>query len=307
MLFNTSNISIDTIANDCLIKNNISLSIIRLDKIHPVVSGNKLFKLHYFLQQAIDNNLPGLLTFGGAYSNHLVATAFACKTLGLKSIGFVRGEKPDYLSPTLLACIEYGMQLHFISREEYDTKEDALFLANLSDKRKGFLQVPEGGYHPKGAAGAALIHNFIEKETTHICTALGTATTLAGIIAGASPTQQIVGVPVLKGMVDIEKRVSFLTESSHPRLNGFVAQAYQVLDGYHFGGYAKKTPALLQFMNTLFQQHNLPTDFVYTAKMMFAILDTVEKGFFADGSKIACLHTGGLQGNKSLPANSLIF
>jgi len=307
MLFNTSNISIDTIANDCLIKKNISLSIIRLDKIHPVVSGNKLFKLHYFLQQAIDNKLRGLLTFGGAYSNHLVATAFACKTLGLKSIGFVRGEKPAFLSPTLLACIAYGMQLHFISREEYDTKEDALFLANLSDKWQGFLQVPEGGYHPKGAAGAALINNFIKKDTTHICTALGTATTFAGLIAGASPTQQIVGVPVLKGMVDIAQRVPYLTESSHPLPNGLVGQAYQLLDGYHFGGYAKKTPALLQFMNTLFQQHNLPTDFVYTAKMMFAILDTIEKGFFAEGSKIACLHTGGLQGNKSLPAGSLIF
>jgi 1-aminocyclopropane-1-carboxylate deaminase len=298
MLFNTSNISIDTITNDCLREKKVSLTVVRLDKIHPVVSGNKLFKLHYFLKEAIQSSLPGILTFGGAYSNHLVATAYACKITGLKSVGIVRGEKPVILSPTLIACMEYGMQLHFIPRTEYDKKEEIDFLNNLPYEWKQYLVVPEGGFHPKGAAGAALIMDLVDESTTHICTALGTATTLAGILTGAKENQQVIGIPVLKGMVDIADRISVLTNSIHP---------FQLMEGYHFGGYAKKTSELILFMNQLYQQYGLPTDFVYTAKMMFAVLDGIEKDLFAPGSKIACLHTGGLQGNASLPTGTLIF
>ena len=298
MLFDTSNIYIHTIANDCLTKKNISLSVVRLDKIHPIVSGNKLFKLHYFLAEAISLSKPGIVTFGGAYSNHLIATAFACKTAGLKSVGFIRGEKPATLSPTLIACISYGMQLHYLSRVEYDEKENPEFLEKLGQQFKNFIIVPDGGYHPKGAAGAALINNFIEESTTHICTALGTATTMAGLISGAKKNQQIIGIPVLKGMNDISERIAYLSKSAHP---------FQLLDGYHFGGYAKKTPELVNFMNHLYSQYKLPTDFVYTAKMMYAVLDSIEKDYFAAGSKISCIHTGGLQGNASLPEGTLIF
>lgn len=298
MLFNTSNILIDTITNDCLSEKNIHLSVVRLDKIHPVVSGNKLFKLHYFLEEAIAFCLPGVLSFGGAYSNHLVATAYLCKTSGLKSAGIVRGEKPLNLSPALIACMHYGMQLHFIPRAVYAKKDEVDFIKSLPAKWKQYLVIPEGGYHPKGAAGAALISSFIEEDSTHICTALGTATTLAGLLAGAKENQQVIGIPVLKSMTDIMARTAYLTDSSHP---------FQLLDGYHFGGYAKKTPELINFMNLLYQQYKLPTDFVYTAKMMFAVLDSIEKDFFPRGSKIVCLHTGGLQGNISLPPGSLIF
>ena len=298
MLFDTSNISLDTITNDCLVKKNISLSVLRLDKIHPVVAGNKLFKLHYFLEEAIRCSLPGIVTFGGAYSNHLVATAYACKLYHLKSIGLVRGEKPVKLSSTLLACTNYGMELHFLSRTEYDKKDNPDFLQWLAGKWKDYLLIPEGGYSPKGAAGAALINNFIEGNTTHICTAIGTATTLAGLLAGAGKHQAVIGIPVLKGMHDIAQRISFLTAANHP---------VQLLEDYHFGGYAKKTPALIECMNLLYLQNKIPTDFVYTGKMMFAVLDSIEKGYFAGGSKITCVHTGGLQGNDSLPAGTLIF
>lgn len=298
MLFNTSNISIETISADFLLQKNISLSVVRLDKIHPIVSGNKLFKLHYFLEEAILYSKPGILTFGGAYSNHLVATAWLCKTKGLKAVGVVRGEKPSALSHTLLACIDYGMELQFISREAYDEKEKEGFLHTLSEQWSNYLIIPEGGYHPKGSAGAALITKFIEKKTTHICTAIGTATTFAGLLEGAAADQQIIGIPVLKGMIDIKERVTHLTNSRH---------GYELLDGYHFGGYAKKTTELINFMNDVYKQYNLPTDFVYTAKMMFAIFDAIKKGFFENGSKITCLHTGGLQGNNSLPKGSLLF
>lgn len=298
MLFNTSNISIDTITAEFLHHKNISLSVIRLDKIHPVVSGNKLFKLHFFLEEAILCSKTGILTFGGAYSNHLVATAWLCKTNGLKSVGIVRGEKPLVLSHTLLACIAYGMELQFISREAYNEKEKYDFLDKLSEQWKNYLFIPEGGYHPKGAAGAALITKFIDKDTSHICTAIGTATTFAGLIEGAGKDQQIIGIPVLKGMTDIKARVSYLTASTHP---------FQLLEDYHFGGYAKKTPELINFMNTIYEQNKLPTDFVYTAKLMYAIFDAIKKSFFEKGSKIMCVHTGGLQGNNSLPKGSLIF
>jgi 1-aminocyclopropane-1-carboxylate deaminase/D-cysteine desulfhydrase-like pyridoxal-dependent ACC family enzyme len=298
MLFDTSNISLDAIVNDDLITKKLSLSVLRLDKIHPVVSGNKLFKLHYFLEDAINRAMPGILTFGGPYSNHLVATAFACKTANIKSVGVVRGEKPATLSATLTDCLAYGMQLHFVSRKDYEQKERPGFIQQLPCCWKNYLVIPEGGYHPTGAAGAALIMKFIPYDTTHICTALGTGTTTAGLLAGTTIHQKIIAIPVLKGMLDIEERMKFLHQYTD-RLH--------VLNEYYFGGYAKKTPALLQFMNALYAQQAIPTDFVYTAKMMFAVFDSIDKNYFSAGSKIVCIHTGGLQGNASLSKGSLIF
>lgn len=298
MLFDTSNISLDAIVSDDLITKKLSLAVLRLDKIHPVVSGNKLFKLHYFLEDAVNRSMPGILTFGGPYSNHLVATAFACKTANIRSVGLVRGEKPPTLSATLTSCIDYGMQLHFVSRKDYEQKERPGFIQQLPDCWKNYLVIPEGGYHPTGATGAALIMKFIPHDTTHICTALGTATTTAGLLAGAAIHQQIIAIPVLKGMMDIGKRLKYLHQYTD-RLH--------VLNEYHFGGYAKRTPALLQFMNALYAQQPIPTDFVYTAKMMFAVFDSIDKNYFSAGNKIVCIHTGGLQGNTSLPKESLIF
>ncbi len=298
MLFDTANISCDVVINDCLTKKNVQLSVLRLDKIHPVVSGNKLFKLHYFLEDALTFSKPGILTFGGAWSNHLIATAFACKSCGLKSIGLVRGEQPTILSATLQACKNYGMQLHFLSRELYTRKDENEFLSQFPKEWKNYIVVPEGGYHPKGAAGASLIVQWIPENTTHVCTALGTTTTLAGLLYGVKKQQQVIGVPVLKGMTDIDNRLTHLTGEKNEVV---------LLNNYHFGGYAKKTPALLQFMNLFYQQNKIPTDFVYTAKMMYGILEQVEAGLFPSGSKIICLHTGGLQGNASLPEGTLIF
>lgn len=300
MLFNISNTTTDIFQSELLLQKNLSLSTLRLDKIHPVVSGNKLFKLHYFLQEAGASAHKTLLTFGGAYSNHLVATAFACKEAGLKSIAVVRGEEPANLSPTLQHCLAYGMQLKFVSRDQYDTKESPGFIAALHNEFGDCTIVPEGGYHIDGAKGAALIWRLIAPNTySHICTATGTATTLAGILLGADH-EIIISVPVLKGMKDIEERVRFCGAAHKlPQL--------QILDGYHFGGYAKKTPELIDFMNTTWQNHQLPTDFVYTAKMMYAIFDQIEKDHFPPGSAILCLHTGGLQGNFSLPQQTLLF
>ncbi len=301
MLFNILNAPVEVLQDELFLQKKVSVSVLRLDKIHPVVSGNKLFKLHYFLQGAVTSVHKTILTFGGAWSNHLVATAYACNISGLKSIGIVRGKKPGILSPTLQQCISYGMQLKFISREVYAAKEEQHFINELKNEFGEYIIIPEGGYHPLGAKGAALIEETINANNyTHICTCTGTATTLAGLLINSNG-QQIISVPALKGMIDIENRISYLCGSNFKKDN------LQIFNDYHFGGYAKKTTELISFMNYLWQQHQLPTDFVYTAKLFFAIYDKIKNNYFEEKSDILCLHTGGLQGNKSLPANTLLF
>ncbi|MEJ7587530.1 MAG: pyridoxal-phosphate dependent enzyme [Ferruginibacter sp.] len=301
MLFPTLNIATTIVEGELFRQKELSLSVLRLDTIHPVVSGNKLFKLHYFLQHAIREAYEGITTFGGAYSNHLVATASACREAGLKCTGIIRGESPLVLSPTLNACVEYGMVLKFISRQEYDRKESPAFLKELMQADPHHLLVPEGGYDPMGASGAALIMDFINRQVSHICVAIGTATTFAGLLGVCKKGQRIIGIPVLKNLDDMEKRMAFLTKQ--PIATGM----FEIKNDYHFGGYAKKTAGLIQFMNKLFDEHQVPTDFVYTGKMMYAVFDCIEKDFFPKGSKIVCIHTGGLQGNLSLPPGTLVF
>ena len=301
MLFPTNKVRTQLVETALSVKKQVIISVLRLDEIHPVVSGNKLFKLHYFLQEAMAKSMEGIVSFGGAYSNHLVATAFACKEYNIKSIGIVRGEHPAILSHTLQQCIEYGMELVFIAREQYHQKEQSFFINELSEKYKHYLIVPEGGYHPEGALGASLIMDLVDSEATHICCAVGTATTVAGLLLKANDKQQVVGLPVLKGMNDLSKRVSFLTG------NEYNSEQLKIIDGYHFGGYAKKTTELISFMNDLFENSGLATDFVYTGKMMYGVMDCLEKNLFPKGSRLVCLHTGGLQGNLSLPTNALIF
>ena len=163
------------------------------------------------------------------------------------------------------------------------------------------LIIPEGGYDAMGAAGAALIKDLIPKKYSHICTATGTATTLAGLLLSATPDQKIVSVPVLKGMIDINERLKFLSGKED------ISDNLRILDGYDFGGYAKKDSSLIDFMNECWLKYNLPLDFVYTAKMMYGVIDSIKNNYFKEGSHILCLHTGGLQGNKSLPLKSLLF
>lgn len=301
MLFEDSIIECNELRGDLITSNKITVSIARLDKIHPVISGNKLFKLHYFLKESISRGCKPLLTFGGAYSNHLVATAYACRLAGIPCTGVVRGEKPAIPSQTLQDCERYGMKLVYLSRENYHEKNlDALpgFSSGMYDD---FIMVPEGGFHPLGAAGASLIMEKVHAlDATHICMAVGTATTLAGIMKAGITRTQLIAVPVLKNLHDMDERLRFLG-CKHP------GTQLEIFDEYHFGGYAKKTPALLQFMNEFYNEQGIPTDFVYTGKMMYAVIDKIKNGYFKSGSRIICLHTGGLQGNESLPAGTLVF
>ena len=302
MLFDISKAVIEELHDELFTEKQVTVSILRLDKIHPVISGNKFFKLHYFLEEAIAGKHDTIVTFGGAYSNHLAATAHACNLLQLKTVGIVRGEKPAQLTHTLLQCMQDGMQLQFISRQEYAKKETAVFNKALIAEFGECIIIPEGGYHPLGARGAALIMDLIKDNNyTDICVASGTATTLAGLLMAAKPTQKVVNFPVLKEIKDNKIRVKELTGNSHEFKN------LLILNQYHFGGYAKKTETLIKFMNDCWLQYKLPLDFVYTAKMFFGVIDSIKNGIFEAGSKILCVHTGGLQGNKSLSLNSLSF
>lgn len=293
-------IDIEKIENKLFKEKNISLSILRLDKIDPHVSGNKFFKLYFFLQQAISEQKK-IITFGGAYSNHLAATAFACNTFGINCIGIVRGEEPKELSHTLLFCKSQGMHLEFISRKNYKKKEENNFKKSLGDKFGPHVLIPEGGYNKEGVNGASLISNFYPGEKyTHICCAVGTATTLAGLIKTSTPTQQLLGFSAIKNLSDFKERIQFLLVNN-------IKENYSLINDNYFGGYAKKTPELISFMNKFYEEFSIPTDFVYTGKMMFGIIDLINKNYFPAESNVLCIHTGGLQGNLSLPDGTLNF
>ncbi len=276
---------------------NIHLDVLRLDVIHPVISGNKWFKLKYYLADAIEKGFDRIATFGGAYSNHIVATAFGCGIAGLRSMGIIRGDEPETLSHTLLQAKHYGMALKFISREEYRSK------SKMKRQYKDVYWINEGGYGILGMKGAAEIFSFIDhaEKYTHIVCAAGTGTTIGGLIHAALPHQKIIGISVMKGNHALEKEVEKLLPPGDRKKN------FSILHDYHFGGYAKRTPELLQFMNNTWHHYHLPVDFVYTAKTFYAVKQLILCGNIPQDSKVLMIHTGGLQGNGSLPANSLSF
>ncbi len=300
LLNETENIIINSLQSDLFNKSKLSVSMLRLDTIHPIVSGNKIFKLYYFLEEAKNSIHKKIITFGGAYSNHLAATAYACKEAGLKCIGFVRGEKPKKLSHTLLFCLQNEMQLEFISRESYKKINKENFLQSLKNTYGDHILIPEGGFSQKGANGAKLICNYFNlKNFSHVCCAIGTATTFAGLINGNNNETEIIGFSILKNLNDIEERLIFLGVEP--------SKKYSVIHDYHFGGYAKKNTDLISFINSFYEDNKIPLDFVYTGKMMFGVYDLIEKRYFPEGSNILCIHTGGLQGNNSLPEGVLNF
>lgn len=291
-------IETEKLTDDLYKEKDMLVAVARLDKLHPVISGNKYFKLKYNIQNTYAGYKDGILTFGGAYSNHLAATAFACKEAGLQSKAIVRGEASPQLSHTLIFCKEQGMQLEFVSRADYSDKEK--LYRHYQINYPNYYLVPEGGDNEAGEKGCAEILSHIEEadQYSHIICDIGTGTTFKGIVKSSSSQQTIIGIVVLKGADAMNKT---LNNELAPHKN------FQLIHDYHFGGYAKKTDKLISFMNQFYRQHQLPTDFVYTAKQFYAVNDLIAKDYFAPGSKILCLHTGGLQGNLSLPTDTLIF
>ena len=267
----------------------VRLFIKRIDKVHPFVSGNKWFKLKYNLLEAKKQNYKTLLTFGGAYSNHIAATAFAAHEKGLKSIGVIRGEEHFPLNPTLQFARENGMELHYVSRSEYREKATPNFLEKLKAKFGSFYLIPEGGTNELAIQGTAEI---LEKNDTqdYICCAVGTGGTISGIINASNPKQTVIGFPAIKGIDVLEKDIKSWANSTN----------YKFINTYIGKGYAKTSEELIQFINEFNTAYNIPLDAVYTGKMMLGILDLVSKDYFPKGSSILAIHTGGLQGNKGM-------
>jgi 1-aminocyclopropane-1-carboxylate deaminase len=290
-------INIQTIKAEWLQQKEISLDVLRLDKMHDVISGNKWFKLKYYLQQAKANNKTTIATFGGAWSNHIIATAFAAKEAGLKSVGIIRGEKPAMLSETLQLALSTNMELVYVTREQYQHKENLMKVFANED----WLWVNEGGYGALGAKGAAEILTTIDTSRyTHVIAAVGTGTMLAGLVLSSTNRQQVIGISSMKGNLVLEEQVQKLLPAS-------IKENFTIFHDYHFGGYGKHPAHLIDFINDSYNKYQLPLDIVYTSKTFFAIKYLAEKTFFKTASKILMIHSGGMQGNKSLPPQVLAF
>jgi len=287
---------IQHLINKCLTEKRLCLSALRLDELHPIISGNKWFKLKYYLADAKKRNIKTISTIGGAYSNHIVAAAYAATLNGYKSTGIIRGERSNNLSATLLQAEEFGMKLIFVSRDEFN--QPLILKEKYTDTDCYWIN--EGGYGILGAAGASEILNWIDESYTHIICACGTGTMMAGLIKAAKPNQHIIGISALKGYDHSNEINELLTEEEQQK-------KFTLFTEYHFGGYAKHPTLLIEFMKLVWQQYQLPTDIVYTSKLLYGVFDLIKKDYFPTDSKIMIIHSGGLQGNRSLPANSLPF
>lgn len=272
----------------------IQLLVKREDLNHPAISGNKWWKLKYNLQVAESSGQKKILTFGGAYSNHIYATAAATKLLNLSSVGVIRGEEMLPLNPTLQFAKDQGMVIHYVSRTEYRNKETPGFTDMLQDKFGDFFHIPEGGSNTLAVKGCA---EFAEQQLAqidfdHLLLAVGTGGTIAGIITAFQGRKNIIGVPVLKN-------ATFLNEDIARLIHAFSGKSFpnwSLLTGYDEGGYAKHTSRLRTFIAEVTRTYGLPLDHVYTGKLFFALIKEIEAGAFRRGATILALHTGGMQG-----------
>ena len=292
-------ITIDPITS--LSSSTVEASMLRLDKLHPIVSGNKWFKLRYYIEEAISQSCSTIASFGGPYSNHLVALAYVAKENNVKSIGYVRASKEDTVTLSLQEAQAYGMQLEFMGRTNFQEIKNNLLKTNQhrSIDNSSIYFIDEGGYGSIGAKGAATILNEHCKHYTTIIAAVGTGTMLAGLINAAEAHQEIIGIPVLKNENTIEGEIKSLLINK--------AASFSLLHNFHQGGYAKTNPALIAFMNQLWETEKIPTDIVYTGKLLMAVDSLLKEKYFKAGSKILVIHSGGLQGNRSLPLGTLLY
>jgi len=295
----TNDIFLQHLIDHNMKKSNLFVSMLRLDKLHDVVSGNKVFKLKYYLYDAIQQGKKDIITQGGPFSNHLVAAAYAAKEAGLGSIGLVRGVQPNVFSDTLNDCVQYGMKLKFIGKNMYD-QIDASF---IEKKFPEAAFIPQGGYGANGVKGASEILNFEQAAAfDYIIAACGTGTMGAGLVNASSSNQKIILISVLKNNFSISDDIRYLLDEESLTKNNL-----SINFDFHLGGYAKKNKLLFQTMNKFYQNHGIETDFVYTGKMIFAFNQLVENGYFLEGSKILLIHSGGLQGNRSLRNGELCY
>ncbi|HEY9178809.1 MAG TPA: pyridoxal-phosphate dependent enzyme [Flavipsychrobacter sp.] len=267
------------------------IAMLRLDVIHKQVSGNKWYKLKYNADYCRSQGINTILTFGGAYSNHLAATAAMANICGLRSIGIVKGTYAEKeLTSTLQFCKGNGMQLVFATHEDYAKKYDPEWLEYLSSRFDHPMIIPEGGANEHGRKGAEEIAKLIPERFTHIAVSVGTGTTLAGIANAIGDDVNAIGFAPMKGG-------KYLLQEIGKHVTG---RNFTIYDDWHFGGFGKYKPELIEFMNQFYVQHSIALDMVYTAKMMYGLKQQVQSGLYPAGARILAVHTGGLQGNVTL-------
>jgi len=266
----------------------LKLYIKREDQLHPYISGNKFRKLKYNLLEAKKQGHSTLLTFGGAFSNHISAVSYAAKVYGFQSIGVVRGEELQNKiseNPTLSFAQANGMQFEFVSREDYREKDSEVFIEKLHQKYGNFYLIPEGGTNDLAVKGCEEILTEQDDFFDYICCAVGTGGTISGIINSSKPHQKVLGFPALKGDF-LESEIKKFTKKDN----------WKLVHDYHFGGYAKINEPLIAFINEFRKQTEIPLDPVYTGKMCYGVYDLIRKGYFEKEANILLIHTGGLQG-----------
>ena len=276
---------IQEIHNQAILTAEVRLFIKREDLNHPFVSGNKWWKLKYNLSEAMRLKKNTLLTFGGAYSNHVYATAAAARDVNLKAIGIIRGEEQTSVNPVIQFARQTGMELHFVSREAYRRKDEEEFIKSFNKDFGNYYIIPEGGSNALAVAGVKEFAASLPCDFDYICCPVGTGGTLAGLVAGFKGSSMIVGFSVLKNG-------SFLYDEV--RRLGAEYDNWTIRTEYDFGGYAKSTPWLSSFIDSFMNDHNIPIEPVYSGKMMAGIFDLLNKGFFKKDSRILALHTGGI-------------
>jgi 1-aminocyclopropane-1-carboxylate deaminase/D-cysteine desulfhydrase-like pyridoxal-dependent ACC family enzyme len=273
---------------------NCKVAVLRLDQMHPHIQGNKWFKLKYNLQQARAESKNTLLTFGGAYSNHLRATAAAGHYFGFRSIGYVRGEPTEPLNPALQFMQQMGMELHYLNRSDYRSIHQQQNMHNWlqayfpNEDFSDCYILPEGGTNPLAVRGCAEIWQYVPEAFDYVLCACGTGCTLAGLAMGNSTTKAL-GISVLKGNFLTNAVRRLLAAADKPYLNN-----WEVIEGYHFGGYARTNPELTAFIHHFMSRCSIPIEPLYTGKLFFALADLLRKKYFTDGSKVLILHTGGV-------------
>jgi len=269
-------------------REDIRLYLKREDLIHPYISGNKYRKLKYNIKEALTQNCESLLTFGGAYSNHIAAVAYAGSINGLKTIGVIRGDElaaeiPN--NPTLTFAQQHGMQFKFLSRSSYRNKMSNTFIEELNNQFNNFYLIPEGGTNALAVKGCEEILIDNDSQFDFICCSVGTGGTLSGLINASKSHQRILGFPALNG--------DFLNND----IRKFVSTSnWKILNEYNFGGYAKINHELVNFINGFKREHDILLDPIYTSKMMFGVLDLINNNYFSKGARILAIHTGGIQG-----------
>ena len=270
------------------LNNEIEVFVKRLDLIDPLISGNKLFKLKYNVDRALLEKKNMLITFGGAFSNHILATAAYAKKKNIDCLAIVRGEEYSELNPLLTLAKEYGMNFCFVSRKEYTKRNDNNYVSELIRKYKKAFIVPEGGNNKLGVLGAEEILDTQDKSFDYIICPIGTGATLSGIVNSSKKTQKVIGINCVNDTIYINKKISHKTNKKN----------WEIINEFNFGGFAKFDNLLTEYLKKFKLNYKITLDLNYTAKMLFGFEKLIERRYFQRKSKVLLIHTGGIYGNQ---------